>query len=179
MVLRREHINSLVPITIAFSWNQMHHGMLHEHGKAWNFAGHNEVCYCLVLSNHHNRIQFRNIYFQVFVWTNYSAYRKESNFACWVLKKKSFYVSKIFNYLFDRIIIRIQCHNRLFFRNVHHELDVQKVWCLHLYNEIFHCWMIVESSFDKTPKIRDSVLLNSFESFLFTLPSISSETWEM
>ena len=27
--------------------------------------------------------------------------------------------------------------------------------------------------------IRDSVLLNSLESFLVTLPSISSETWEM
>ena len=35
------------------------------------------------------------------------------------------------------------------------------------------------SSFDKAPKIRDSVLLNSFESFLVTLPSISSETWQM
>ena len=35
------------------------------------------------------------------------------------------------------------------------------------------------SSFDKAPMIRDSVLLNSFESFLVTLPSISSETWEM
>ena len=35
------------------------------------------------------------------------------------------------------------------------------------------------SSFDKAPKIRDSVLLNSFESFLVTLPSISSETWEI
>ena len=35
------------------------------------------------------------------------------------------------------------------------------------------------SSFDKAPKIRDSVLLNSFDSFLVTLPSISSETWEM
>ena len=34
------------------------------------------------------------------------------------------------------------------------------------------------SSFDKAPKIRDSVLLNSLESFLVTLPSISSETWE-
>ena len=32
------------------------------------------------------------------------------------------------------------------------------------------------SSFDKAPKIRHSVLLNSFESFLVTLPSISSET---
>ena len=32
------------------------------------------------------------------------------------------------------------------------------------------------SSFDRAPKIRDSVLLNSFESFLVTLPSISSET---
>ena len=32
------------------------------------------------------------------------------------------------------------------------------------------------SSFDKAPKIRDSVLLNYFESFLVTLPSISSET---
>ena len=35
------------------------------------------------------------------------------------------------------------------------------------------------SSFDKAPKIRDSVLLNSLESFLVTLPSISSETSEM
>ena len=35
------------------------------------------------------------------------------------------------------------------------------------------------SSLDKAPKIRDSVLLNSFESFLVTLPSISSETWEL
>ena len=34
-------------------------------------------------------------------------------------------------------------------------------------------------SLDKAPKIRDSVRLNSFESFLVTLPSISSETWEM
>ena len=35
------------------------------------------------------------------------------------------------------------------------------------------------SSFDNAPKIRESVLLNSFESFLVTLPSISAETWEM
>ena len=35
------------------------------------------------------------------------------------------------------------------------------------------------SSFDNAPKMRDSVLLNSFESFLVTLPSISSETWEI
>ena len=35
------------------------------------------------------------------------------------------------------------------------------------------------SSFDNAPKVRDSVLLNSLESFLVTLPSISSETWEM
>ena len=35
------------------------------------------------------------------------------------------------------------------------------------------------SSFDKAPKIRDSVLLISFEKFSVTLPSISSETWEM
>ena len=35
------------------------------------------------------------------------------------------------------------------------------------------------SCFDRAPKIRDSVRLNSFESFLVTLPSISSETWEM
>ena len=35
------------------------------------------------------------------------------------------------------------------------------------------------SSLDRAPKIRDSVRLNSFESFLVTLPSISSETWEM
>ena len=32
------------------------------------------------------------------------------------------------------------------------------------------------SSFDKAPKILDSVLLNSFESFFVTLPPISSET---
>ena len=35
------------------------------------------------------------------------------------------------------------------------------------------------SSLDRAPKIRDSVRLNSVESFLVTLPSISSETWEM
>ena len=35
------------------------------------------------------------------------------------------------------------------------------------------------SSFEKAPKIRDSVLLNSFESFLVPLPSISSEIWEI
>ena len=35
------------------------------------------------------------------------------------------------------------------------------------------------SSFDKAPKIRDSVLLNSFESFLVGLSSNFSETWEM
>ena len=35
------------------------------------------------------------------------------------------------------------------------------------------------SSFDRAPKIRDSVLVNFFESFLVTLPSISSESWEM
>ena len=35
------------------------------------------------------------------------------------------------------------------------------------------------SSLDRAPKIRDSVRVNFFESFLFTLPSISSETWEM
>ena len=35
------------------------------------------------------------------------------------------------------------------------------------------------SSLDKPPKMRDSVLLNSWESFLVTLPSISSETWVM
>ena len=35
------------------------------------------------------------------------------------------------------------------------------------------------SSFDRAPKIRDSVRLNSFESFLVTLPLISSETSEM
>ena len=34
------------------------------------------------------------------------------------------------------------------------------------------------SIFDRAPKIRDSVLLNSFESFLVTLPSITSETWK-
>ena len=34
------------------------------------------------------------------------------------------------------------------------------------------------SSLDRSPKIRDSVRLNSFESFLITLPSISSETCE-
>ena len=35
------------------------------------------------------------------------------------------------------------------------------------------------SSSDKAPKMRDSVQLNSWESFLVTLPSISSETWVM
>ena len=35
------------------------------------------------------------------------------------------------------------------------------------------------SSLDKASKIHDSVRLNSLESFLVTLPSISSETWEM
>ena len=41
-------------------------------------------------------------------------------------------------------------------------------------------WVPKKSSgFDKAPKIRDSVLLNSFESFSVTLPSISSETWEI
>ena len=35
------------------------------------------------------------------------------------------------------------------------------------------------SSFNKAPKMRDSVRLNSLENFLVTLPSISSETWEM
>ena len=35
------------------------------------------------------------------------------------------------------------------------------------------------SSLDKAPRIRDSVRLKFFESFLLTLPSISSETWEM
>ena len=34
------------------------------------------------------------------------------------------------------------------------------------------------SSFDKAPKIRDFVLLNSLASFLVTFSSISSETWE-
>ena len=35
------------------------------------------------------------------------------------------------------------------------------------------------SSLDKAPKKRDSVRLSSFESFSVTLPSISSETWEI
>ena len=35
------------------------------------------------------------------------------------------------------------------------------------------------SGLDKAPKIPDSVRLNSFEIFLVTLPSISSETWVM
>ena len=35
------------------------------------------------------------------------------------------------------------------------------------------------SSLERAPIIRDSVRLHSFESFLVTLPSISSETWEM
>ena len=35
------------------------------------------------------------------------------------------------------------------------------------------------SSLDKAPKMHDSARLNSLESFLVTLPSISSETWEM
>ena len=37
----------------------------------------------------------------------------------------------------------------------------------------------ISSSIDKAPKIRHSVRLNSFEGFLFILPSMSSETWEM
>ena len=35
------------------------------------------------------------------------------------------------------------------------------------------------SSLDKAPKMRDSARLNSWESFLVTLPSNSSETWVM
>ena len=35
------------------------------------------------------------------------------------------------------------------------------------------------SSLDEAPKMRDYVQLNSWESFLVTLPSISSETWVM
>ena len=35
------------------------------------------------------------------------------------------------------------------------------------------------SNLDRAPNIPDSVRLNSFESFLVTLSSISSETWEM
>ena len=35
------------------------------------------------------------------------------------------------------------------------------------------------SSLDKAPKIRASIRLKSWESFLVTLPSISSETWVM
>ena len=35
------------------------------------------------------------------------------------------------------------------------------------------------SSLDRAPKIRDSVRLNSWDSFLLTSPSISSETWVM
>ena len=38
---------------------------------------------------------FRIIYFQVFFWSNYFAYCNESIFACWVLRKKSFYVIKV------------------------------------------------------------------------------------
>ena len=34
-------------------------------------------------------------------------------------------------------------------------------------------------SLDRAPKIRDSVQLSSFESFLVILPSIFSETWEV
>ena len=37
----------------------------------------------------------------------------------------------------------------------------------------------ISSSLDRAPRIRDSVRLDSFESFSVTLPSISSETWEM
>ena len=70
---------------------------------------------------------FRINYFQIFVWTNYFLYRKESTFACWVLRKTSFYVIKFFNYLFHRIIITIHCHNRLFSSKIYHELNVQKV----------------------------------------------------
>ena len=40
------------------------------------------------------------------------------------------------------------------------------------------CWFRRNSSnLDKAPKMRDSVLLNSWDSFLLTLPSISSESW--
>ena len=38
---------------------------------------------------------------------------------------------------------------------------------------------INSSSLDKAPKMRDSIRLNSFECFLVTLPSFSSETWEI
>ena len=39
------------------------------------------------------------------------------------------------------------------------------------------CWFKRNSSnLDRAPKMRDSVLLNSWDSFLLTLPSISSET---
>ena len=38
---------------------------------------------------------------------------------------------------------------------------------------------INSSSLDKTPKMRDYVRLNSWESFLVTLPSTPSETWVM
>ena len=37
----------------------------------------------------------------------------------------------------------------------------------------------ISSSLDRAPKIRDTVRLNLFESFPVTLPSISSETWEI
>ena len=81
-------------------------------------------------------------YFQIFVWTTYFAYDKETIFACWVLRKRSFYVIKLFDYLFDCIIIGIQCHNWLFSRKVYHELIVHKLWFLHLYIEIFH-WRLI------------------------------------
>ena len=39
------------------------------------------------------------------------------------------------------------------------------------------CWFKRNSSnLDRVPKMRDSVLLNSWDSFLLTLPSISSES---
>ena len=47
-------------------------------------------------------------------------------------------------------------------------------------DQVRTCWLRRNSSsYDNAPKIRDSVPLNSLESFLVTLPSISSETWEL
>ena len=45
--------------------------------------------------------------------------------------------------------------------------------------QVWTCGFRWSSSFDRALKMRDTVLLNSFESFLVTLPLISSKTWEM
>ena len=56
-----------------------------------------------------------------------------------------------------------------------------KVFSVYIYSVYTECFRICEckknsSNFDGAPKMRDSVLLNSWDSFLTTLPSISSET---